>query len=153
MQFSFERKALGPLHPNEVLNSKRLGAAEPHDRGQGNFADNPGPLNHLPLQDATNKYIGIPGLHSHNYLDRFPQNAMAVRRMTLKPEINRELDANTNNYNPRKYPDPGQSVTCFPARKLPPPSLNGSVCALNSTIPRGLPFSGTNDVGFVVSRF
>jgi hypothetical protein len=142
------------LAPNELINFRRISAADPIWKGSAFFENNPGPLNHLPLQNGSNMENGWVTVPVRTFYDRFPGNDHTkVQRQKLKSEINRELDCNTNSYNPHKYPNPGQSVTVFPARRLPPVPLNGSVCALNSVVPRGLPFSGTNDVAFVVSRF
>lgn len=141
------------MHPNELINHRIISPTGPPPHGPAYFPDNPGPMHHLVVQDATNMRHGINRSGQRTFIDRFPQVPDKIRPMKLKAELNRELDANENAYNPSKYPNPGQSVTHFPARKLPAPPMNGHVCAYNPLTARPLPFSGTNDVAYVVSRF
>jgi hypothetical protein len=140
------------LHGFDLINHRIISPSGPPPHGPVYYPGNPTP-SALAVQDAQNMRHGIDRDSRRTFIDRYSQNPHAVKRVTLKSEINRELDANTNAYNPRKYPDPGSVVTCFPARRLLPPPLNGSVCARNSLAPAALPASGTNDVAWVVSRF
>jgi hypothetical protein len=106
------------------------------------------------IEGAQSKVHGIDRTTGRTFIDRYavvhPGN---IRRVQLLDGVNHTLDARSNDYNPCKYPNPGMTQTTFPARRLPPAPMNGSVCAYNAPNPRPLPPMVTNDVAYICSRF
>lgn len=141
-----------PLNGIDIYNYKRVGRAVTHWGGVRPI-NNPTPSG-VEIQDATNRGNRGDGNRAHLVqLDRYPIDTTRIAPVQLRDRFCKVLAANKNDYNPRKYPDPGLSTTCFPARKLAPVPMNGSVCSYNPPVPHKLPPSGTNDVSFIVSRF
>lgn len=139
-------------HGFDLINHRIISPSGPPLHGPVFFPNNPTP-SYAALENASMKRHGIDRNAMRIFYNRYAQDPHPVKNVKEKAEINRELDANTNAYNPCKYPNPGQTVTHFPARRLPGPSMNGTTCAYNPLAPRMLPPMGTNDVGFVFSRF
>lgn len=139
---------------DEPLNHHRLSPSDPIRMRGAYFPNNPSAWNRPEVQGAQQRMHGIDRYSTRSYYDRVPVVQPGnIRRVQLLSGVNRELDANTNSYNPCKYPNPGMTATTFPARRLQPAPMNGSVCAFNAPNPRPLPPMVTNDVSYICSRF
>ena len=86
-------------------------------------------------------------------MDRHVFNPNLVPTVDVKDPFCRVLDARSNDYMPRRYPDPGCVRTVFPHANLRPAGMNGRTTALNSRSPFPMPVTGTNDTGLIVSMF
>ena len=109
----------------------------------------------VPTVQAAPNYVNANDRRESPLLahDRHPFDPTAIPTIDVRDYYNRNLDANKNDYNPRKYPDPGLVRTAFPHAPLRPARMNGRTTAFNSPHPAPMPASGTNDVGQIVSRF
>lgn len=116
--------------------------------------DNPSVTNQPSVQ-GVQSYVNASdfntGVRNGGTYDRIPVQQCFVPVMDMRNYQYTPLDANTNRYNARRFPDPMTAVTAYPARKLRKAPMNGSTTAYNPPNPYGMPPSGTNNVAFIVT--
>lgn len=115
--------------------------------------DNPSAVNQPTLQGVQAYVNGndFNRVSKDGLYNRYPVQQCLVPRIDLKNYRYTPLDANKNQYNPRRFPDPMTAMTAYPARRLKKAPMNGSTTAYNPPNPFGMPPSGTNNVAFIVT--
>ena len=82
----------------------------------------------------------------HYAMDRFPNDTLRVPRLETRDGLNHVLYARSNDYMPRRYPDPMCVKVTFGKRKQRAPSMIGRTAVGAPMDPKALPPTGSNDV-------
>jgi hypothetical protein len=115
--------------------------------------DNPSVVNNPALQ-GVQSYVNANDFNpvkKDQAFDRHPFDASKLRFQDVKNYAYTPLDARSNDYAARLYPDPFSIMTAYPMRKMRPAPLNGTSCPYNPPAPLPMPPSGFNDVTRIVT--